>query len=140
MVWLLDTNTVSELRKVQSGRANPNVAAWQADIPKTDMFLSAVTIMELEMGILQIERKDTTQGTLLRRWMNEAVMPTFAHRILAFDTTTALQCAALHTPDPRSWRDSVIAATALTHRMTIVTRNIKDFQSTGAALLNPWQK
>lgn len=139
MRFLLDTNIVSELRKVQAGKGDPGVAAWQADIDKTDLFISAITAMELEMGVLQMERKDQAQGALLRRWINGVVLPEFRSRILSFDEAIALRCAALHLPDPRAWRDGAIAATALAHGMTVITRNVRDFEGTGVALINPWK-
>lgn len=138
MAFLLDTNVVSELRKVQAGKGHAGVAAWQAGIDKADLFISAITVMELEMGVLQMERKDRAQGALLRRWITGIVLPEFKARILGFDEAVALRCAALHVPDPRSWRDGAIAATALAHDMTVVTRNLRDFEGTGVALINPW--
>ena len=92
------------------------------------------------MGVLQMERKDTDQGALLRRWITSAVLPEFENRTLPFDAAPALRCAALHVPDPKSWRDGAIAATALMHNMTVVTRNTRDFEGTGAATLNPWSE
>ena len=138
MAFLLDTNVVSELRKVQAGKGHPGVAAWQAGADKAGLYISAITVMELEMGVLQIERKDRAQGALLRRWITGIVLPEFKSRILGFDEAVALRCAALHVPDPRSWRDGAIAATALVHGMPVVTRNVRDFEGTGVALVNPW--
>jgi toxin FitB len=138
-MYLLDTNTVSELRKATSGKMDRNVKAWAKGVSATTLFLSAISILELELGILLIERRDRFQGTLLRSWMEDHVLPTFNDRILAVDTTVAKRCAALHVPDPRSDRDALIAATALVHGMTVVTRNVEDFKPTGVALLNPWR-
>ena len=138
MAWLLDTNVVSELRKVAGGKADAGVAAWQQAVLRRDMFISAVTLMELEMGVLQMERRDRAQGLVLRRWLNELVVPEFRDRTLGFGAAEALACARLHVPDPRSWRDSVIAASALVHGMTVVTRNSRDFTGTGVAVLDPW--
>jgi len=98
-----------------------------------------VSILELEIGILLIERRDRKQGGVLRAWMDSHVLPSFSGRILAIDTAVARQCAALHVPDPRSDRDALIAATALVHGMTVVSRNISHFQLTGVAVINPWQ-
>ncbi|CTQ33149.1 type II toxin-antitoxin system VapC family toxin [Jannaschia rubra] len=139
MALLLDTNVVSELRKVQAGRADPGVARWQATVARTDLFVSAITLMELEMGVRLKERRDAVQGALLRRWMTEGVLAEFRDRTLPFDAGAALRCAALHIPDPRPWRDATLAATALVHDMTLVTRNLRDFRGTGVALLNPWE-
>lgn len=135
---LLDTNVVSELRKVGDGRADPGVMAWLAGTDASSCYVSALTLMELEIGILRVERRDPAQGNLLRRWMESRVMPEFAERTLPVDTTVALRCARLHVPDPRAERDALIAATALVHGMRVVTRNVADFAATGVPLLNPW--
>ncbi len=139
-MYLLDTNIVSELRKAKSGKIDRNVKAWAKGVSPTTLFLSAISILELELGILLIERRDRSQGALLRSWMEDHVLPTFDDRILAVDTAVARRCAALHVPDPRSDRDALIAATALVHGMTVVTRNVQDFEPTGAAILNPWHR
>ena len=135
---LLDTNVVSELRKVGDGRADPGVMAWLAGTDASSCYVSALTLMELEIGILRVEQRDPAQGNLLRRWMESRVMPEFAERTLPVDTTVALRCVRLHVPDPRAERDALIAATALVHGMRVVTRNVADFAATGVPLLNPW--
>ena len=137
-MFLLDTNVVSELRKVGDGRADPGVMAWLAGTDASSCYVSALTLMELEIGILRVERRDPAQGNLLRRWMESRVMPEFAERTLPVDTIVALRCARLHVPDPRAERDALIAATALVHGMRVVTRNVADFAATGVPLLNPW--
>jgi predicted nucleic acid-binding protein len=139
MMFLLDTNVVSELRKIQAGRADPHVAAWAQSVDASCLFVSAITILELEQGILLIERKDGTQGALLRSWMDQQVLPEFADRTLPIDQAVAQRCARLHVPDKRGERDALIAATALVHGMTVVTRNVADFEATGASVLNPWE-
>ena len=137
-MFLLDTNVISELRKAGDGKADPNVVAWLSSVDATTLYLSAVTFMEIELGILRIERRDPLQGARLRTWMDHHVMPEFADRTLPVDTAVALHCAPLHVPDPCPERDAFIAATALAHGMTVVTRNVADFAPTGALLLNPW--
>jgi predicted nucleic acid-binding protein len=137
-MFVLDTNVVSELRKSNAGKADPGVVAWAAGVPVGALFLSAISILELEMGILLIERRDAMQAGMLRGWFNEQVLPAFSGRILPVDCAVALQCARLHVPDPRAERDALIAATALVHGMSIVTRNVADFASTGVAIINPW--
>lgn len=139
MMYVLDTNVVSELRKVRAGKADPNVAAWAERVDAADLFVSAITIMELELGVLLIERKDATQGAVLRAWLEQHVLPEFSGRTLPIDTAVAQRCARLHVPDKRGERDALIAATALVHSMTIVTRNVADFQSTGVTIINPWE-
>lgn len=136
-MYLLDTNVISELRKAGSGRADEQVA-WISGQDAAYFYVSALTIMELEIGVLRVERRDATQGALLRTWLDSHVLPEFAERTLPVDTSVALCCARLHVPDPRAERDAIIAATAIVHGMTVVTRNIADFEATGVALVNPW--
>lgn len=136
-MFVLDTNVLSELR--QPARSNPQVLAWASSQPVAAQFVSAITLLELELGVLQNERQDAAQGAVLRRWLEGKVLPQFADRILPFDQAVALRCARLHVPDPRAERDAIIAATALVHGMTIVTRNVTDFEATGVAVLNPWK-
>lgn len=138
-MYLLDTNIVSELRKAKSGKTNTNVVRWANDVSTSCLYISVITVLELETGILLRERKDPTQGAVLRSWLNTHVLPAFSERTIAMDTAIAQCCAKLHVPDPRSDRDAIIAATALVHGMTVVTRNTKDFVSTGVELLNPWK-
>ena len=138
-MFVLDTNVVSELRKARTGKADPNVVAWAGSLRPALMFLSAITLMELEQGTQQLERRDPKQGALIRHWLHAQVTPAFFERILPVDATVALRCARLHVPDPRNERDALIAATALVHGMTVVTRNVCDFSATGVALLNPWE-
>ncbi|WP_234732025.1 type II toxin-antitoxin system VapC family toxin [Acidocella facilis] len=137
-MFLLDTNVVSELRKARTGKAHLNVAAWVQTVQDSSLFLSAIVVQELEIGTLQLERKDPAQGAILRSWLDEYVLPTFADRVLPVDTAVARRSARLHVPDPQPYRDGLIAATALVHGMTIVTRNVADFHATGVPLLNPW--
>lgn len=137
-MFLLDTNVVSELRKARSGKAHPSVTAWATKVPAGSLYLSAITLLELEMGVLKVERRDAAQGKIIRTWLDGRVLPAFAGRVLAFDAAAALQCARLHVPDKLSGRDAMIAATALVHGMTVVTRNVADFEASGVPLLNPW--
>ena len=137
-MYLLDTNVVSELRKAKSGKADARVTAWAAEVPASELFLSAISVLELEMGVLLVERRDAAQGAVLRSWLDKHVLPAFADRILPVDAAVARRCARLHVPDPRAERDALIAATALVGELTVVTRNIGDFEATGVKLLNPW--
>lgn len=137
-MFLLDTNVISELRKARAGKADPKVALWARTATAGSLFLSVIVIQELEIGTLLVERRDPSQGALLRAWLDEHVLPTFAERILPVDAAVARRSAALHVPDPRPIRDALIAATAFIYGMTVVTRNTMDFESTGVPLLNPW--
>ena len=137
-MFLLDTNVVSELRKANSGKAHPRVTAWATKVPAGSLYLSAITLLELEMGVLQVERRDAAQGTIIRTWLDDHVLPAFAGRVLAIDAAVALRCARLHVPDKLSERDAMIAATALVHGVTVVTRNVADFEASGVPLVNPW--
>ena len=137
-MYLLDTNVVSELRKAKSQKSHPGVDAWARSVPASSMFISVITVLELEQGEMLIRRRDASQAKLLRAWIDSFVLPSFAGRILSIDLAVAQRCAALHVPNPRADRDSLIAATALVHDMTLVTRNVGDFTATGASILNPW--
>lgn len=137
-MFLLDTNVVSELRKVRAGRADGHVAAWADSVDAADLYLSVISVQELEIGVLLAERRDSAQGAVFRAWLDGHVLRAFAGRILAVDTAIAQRSARLHVPDPRPLRDGLIAATALVHGLTVVTRNVADFAPTGVPTLNPW--
>ncbi len=137
-MFLLDINVIFELRKVGDGKANAHVVAWLSSVDAAAFYLSTVTIMELELGILRIERRDPTQGAMLRSWLDGYILSEFSERTFSVDTRVALRCARLHVPDPRSDRDALIAATALVHGMTVVIQNMADFEPIGVPLLNPW--
>ncbi|MBU1330726.1 MAG: type II toxin-antitoxin system VapC family toxin [Gammaproteobacteria bacterium] len=138
-MFVLDTNVVSELRKAKSAKADPHLVAWAQRLLPGQLFISAITVLELETGVLLVERRDPQQGAMLRAWLDGHVLPGFAGRILPVDTAVAQCCARMHVPDPRAERDALIAATALVHGMTVATRNTADFAPTGVALLNPWE-
>ena len=137
-MFLLDTNVVSELRKVGDGRADAKVNAWLSAADPSNFYVSPVTLWEIEIGILRAERRDAVQGAKLRKWMSDRLIPNFVGRVLPIDAAVAFRCARLHVPRTRPDNDAWIAATALVHNMTVVTRNVRDFESTGVALLNPW--
>jgi predicted nucleic acid-binding protein len=138
VTYLLDTNVVSELRKVRAGRADARVAAWADSVDAADLHLSVISLHEIEIGVLLAERRDPAQGAVLRAWLDRHVVPAFTGRIVAVDAAVARRSALLHVPDPRPLRDALIAATALVHGMTVVTRNVADFVPTGVSLLDPW--
>lgn len=95
-MYLLDTNVISELKKAKSARIDKNVEAWANSVSANSLFLSVITILELETGLLLIERKDSAQAAVLRSWLNAHVLPAFSGRILAVDTAVAQCCAKLH--------------------------------------------
>ncbi|MGH9598501.1 MAG: type II toxin-antitoxin system VapC family toxin, partial [Terracidiphilus sp.] len=130
MNYLLDTNVVSELRKAGAGTADPRVEAWSVSLTAERTFLSVITILELEQGTLLVERRDPRQGAMLRAWIENLVLPDFAGRILPVDLAVVRKCAALHVPDPMDDRDSLIAATALVHGLTVATRNVRHLGNT----------
>lgn len=136
-MYLVDTNVISELRNPRT--ANRNVMAWDASVSRSLLYISTVSVLELEIGVRQKERSDVRQGRLLRDWIENKVLPAFSDRIIPIDLEISRRCAALHVPDPRPLGDSLIAATALVHGMTVVTRDVKDFTLTGVSLLNPWE-
>jgi predicted nucleic acid-binding protein len=137
-MYLLDTNLVSELRKARKGKADPGVVGWARAVTGEGQFLSVITVWELELGVQRRERRDPAQGAMLRIWLEQQVLPAFAGRVLPVDTEIARRCAGLQIPDPRPDRDTMLAATAMVHGLTVVTRNVRDFQGTGVALFNPW--
>jgi len=136
-MYLLDTNIISELRQGKP-RQSTQVRAWAAAQPVSQLFLSAITILELEKGVLSLERKTPSQGSALRAWLT-GLRASFAGRILPFTENAAVLCAAMHVPNPKSERDALIAATALEHRMVLVSRNTQDLEGTGVELINPFE-
>lgn len=134
-MYILDTNVVSELRK--GDRADRNVVKWAQSVDAGTLFISPITVMEIEIGILRLN-KDKAQQEIFRKWFEEQVLMTFSERIIPIDHKVARACAQLHIPDCKSDRDALIAATGIAHQMTVVTRNIQDFNGTGVKLLNPW--
>ena len=141
-MYILDTNVISELRK--AWKTHPNVRKWAERLPSASLYISVISVLELEIGILLIgrrdkDRRDKEQGAILRTWMDRHVLPTFSDRILAIDTAVAQRCATLHVPNPRFDRDSLIAATALVHGLTVATRNVADFERSGVGVINPWE-
>lgn len=137
MSFLLDTNVLSELRK--AGRANPNVVAWARSVPTASLYVSVISVLEIEKGVRLAERSDPAKGAALRRWLEDDLMPAFAGRVLDVDLAVARCCAGLHVPDPKSEGDALIAATAIVHGLAVVTRNVRDFDGCEVPIVNPWE-
>lgn len=138
-MFLLDTNVVSELRKVESGRADPRVVAWAASVPASSMYLSALSLFELERGVRRMERSDRATGQILRVWLDGHVLPAFHRRILPVTDDVARRAATFHVPDRAPFSDALIGATATVHGLTVVTRNLADFERLeGVRVLDPW--
>jgi predicted nucleic acid-binding protein len=138
-MYVLDTNVVSELRKAAAGKADPGVTEWADGVPAALMFVSVITIHELEHGVVLAERSDPVKGAVLRTWLDGSVVPAFADRMLDVDLPVVRRAAGLHVPDPAPFRDALIGATALVHGMVLVTRNVGDFERfERLEVLNPW--
>ena len=135
MRYLLDTNVVSALRV--RGR-EPRVQTWAASIPVADQYVSALTVAEIERGIVAKERSDPSQGAVLRRWLEEHVLPAFAGRVLPFDLPAARILATYPVPDQAPLDDALITAIAQSTGMTIATRNTRHFEPLGVSIINPW--
>lgn len=136
MSFLVDTNVISELRR---RRCDPRVQAWMDDQPASDLFISVITVIEIETGILRLARRDRARATSLYRWFQGLLIPAFEGRILPVDLKVSRKVARLHVPYPAPRHDALIAGTALAHDLTVVTRNTRDFNSAGVDLLNPWE-
>lgn len=137
MTYLLDTDVVSGLRRLN--HLPRETAAWFASVPEDSLYISVITVMEIEIGIRRRERRDPAQGALLRRWKSEWVLPAFDGRVLDVTTEIAEACAAMHVPDPKPSFDSLIGATAIVHGFTLLTRNLADFPNMPIAKLDPWR-
>jgi predicted nucleic acid-binding protein len=137
-MYLLDTNVLSELRKLSAGRADPAVTAWAQSVNIDALYLSVISITEIVSGYLAVQSTDPAQFLRLRHWFELEALPQFAGRILAIDEDVARRCATLQITSPRAAPDTLIAATALTHGLTVVTRNTRHFADAGVRLLNPW--
>jgi predicted nucleic acid-binding protein len=135
-LFLLDTNVVSELRK--AARCDARVAAWQAAQNPQACFLSAITLLEIRLGIELARKRDRKQAEVWEAWLEQRVKPGFAGRILPVDHKVAEMCGRMHAERPGSFRDGLILATAVVHEVTVVTRNVKDFSGSGVRVINPW--
>lgn len=135
MGWLIDTNVVSELRK--GPRADAGVTQWFADVADDAIFTSVLVLGELRRGVELVRRRDEVAATSLERWLDEMV-GRFPERVLPVDDAVADRWGRLNVPNPVPAIDGLLAATALVHGMTLVTRNVADVASTGVAVHNPF--
>ena len=136
-MFLLDTNVISEFRKTT--KVSAPAREWVGNVRPAEFFLSAISILEVEIGARRVARRDKVQAEILFRWIEQKLLPSFRERILPVDVAVARRCAELHVPDPRPERDALIAATALVNNMTLVTRNVRDFAKMGVTVLNPFE-
>jgi toxin FitB len=137
-MYLLDTNVISETRKLAKSTGAEQVKQWFAAQQSQQLFLSVISLFEIERGIMLIKRRDAEQAAILQRWFAEKLKPEFKSQILGIDERVASACAQLHSPDPKPYMDSLIAATARVYDFTVVTRNIRDFEPMGVRCFNPW--
>jgi toxin FitB len=138
-MYLLDTNVVSEFRKITMRRGNQNVVRWAESVRSETLYLSSVTILEIDTGILLLERRDEEAAGNIRRWLVDYVLPEFSDRIMPLDVEEARQCAILMARQTRPYRDALIGATAIASGFTLVTRNVRDFEGMPVKLFNPWE-
>lgn len=135
--FLLDSNVLAELRRARRGnqRAIVRVEAF----PRNLQFISVITLLEVTQGVIAKERTDPVQGARLRIWLDNVIRPNFSGHTLPVTERVAMLCAELHVPNPRPKYDALIAATALVHDLTVVTRNVQDFAAMGVDILDPWR-
>jgi len=138
-MYLLDTNIVSELRKLETGKIHPQVYRWIKSNGFTHTYISAVTLAEIQTGILSLARKDKAQAASLDNWFTNRLLPAYRTKTLPVDTKVALIYAQLNVPNKRPINDAYIAATAIAHKLKLVTRNIQDFQGLPLMLENPFE-
>lgn len=139
-MYLLDTNVISEMRKIKQGKADKNVVQWLQSTDPNLLYTSIIVLMEVERGILLKRRKDKIQAEHLQFWLDNIIRPAFQNRIKLLSDKTANICATLHVPNPKQENDAWIGATAIEHNFIVVTRNIDDFKEMNVQIINPFDK
>ena len=134
MSFLLDTNVVSEIRKKSP---DPGVSAWFASVPAGELFLSVLVVGEIRQGIERLARRDPAQAEIFEQWLGRLV-DAYGDRVVPITARVAETWGRLNVPDPVPVVDGLMAATALVHGWTLVTRNVGDVTSTGVRLLDPF--
>jgi predicted nucleic acid-binding protein len=134
-MYLLDTDIVFELRNARAGGADAGLAAWASGVARSSLFISALTLLELETGAAHAGRKDKAAGQALRTWVNDQVAAAFEGRILPVDAAVVRGRSRVPLADSR---DALLAATALEHGLTLVTRDVAAFKVARLKLFNPW--
>ena len=135
MSYLIDTNVISEIRK--GDRANAQVVAWWSAVAEDELWMSTLVLGEIRKGIERTRRRDPPKARALEQWL-DTLTTHFENRALAVDTAVAEAWGRLNGPRPLPVVDSLLAATAIVHGLTLVTRNTADIEGTGVATLNPW--
>lgn len=135
MSYLVDTNVVSELRKGR--RCDPRVASWFAEVSSEEIYLSTLVLGEIRKGIENIRRRDESSAEALEAWYRELVNA-HADRILPIDQAVAEKWGRFNVPDPLPVVDSLLAATAAVHGLTLVTRNLRHVKRSGVDCLDPF--
>lgn len=138
-MYILDTNVLSEFRRLTLGRGNKAVGQWAGTVSPASMYLSSITIFEVDLGIQSLALRDAAGAANIRQWLNSYVLKEFANRILPFDVNEARVCAGFSAGRTRPFRDMLIAATASHAGFSLVTRNTKDFEGLPVPLLNPFE-
>ncbi len=133
---LLDTVVVSELRK--GARAEPAVIAWQASVATIPVYLSVITLLEIRVGVRRVAVRDPEFAARLETWYRDRLMPRFLDHLLSVDPPVAEAAAELSLLRTRPAFDTLLAATALVHDLTVATRNVADFADLGVSVVNPW--
>lgn len=135
MSYLLDTNILSEVRKPHG---DANVRSWFAEVGSDELYVSVLTLGEVRQGTERLKRRDEAQAAVIERWL-EGLAASYRERLLPVDLEVVDAWGRLNVPDPLPVIDGLLAATALVHSLTLVTRNTKDVERSGVPLINPFE-